>query len=401
MNNRGFALSIAIAASLTWAPLQASAQTAPQQGQSAPIRGQYIVVFKDTVEDPQGELRSLNRGGGMKVKFVYDSALKGFAAEIPDAAVNALRNNPRVDYIEQDQWFSIQATQTAVPSWGLDRVDQTNNTFNTTYNYSHDGSGVTAYVIDTGIRATHQEFRNAAGASRVQAGYAAITGGTADCNGHGTHVAGTIGGTTVGVAKNITLVPVRVLDCAGSGTASAMVAGINWVITNAKGKIAVANMSISGGASSTVDKAVQNAIKTGIVFTVSAGNNNKDASLYSPARVAEAITVGATSNTDTRASFSNYGARVDIFAPGASIYSAWYSGDTTYRTSSGTSMASPHVAGAVALLLQETNLSVASTTPGTIQSRLLADSETDLTLNTSGNPNNFVNTNYLRNSSGF
>lgn len=396
MTTRGFALLLS-AAILPLGTLQAGAQASP----SAPIRGQYIVVFKDSVKDPQAEVRGLNAGGAMRVKFVYDAALKGFAAEIPDAAVTALRRNPRVDYIEQDQSVSVQATQSSVPSWGLDRVDQVNNTFNKTYNYNYDGTGVTAYVIDTGIRSTHQEFKTAAGTSRVQAGYSVITGGTADCNGHGTHVAGTLGGKTVGVAKNVSLVPVRVMDCAGSGSWSGIVAGVNWMISNAAGKKAVANISIGGGTSSALDTAVQNAINAGIVFVASAGNDNKDASLYSPARVAAAITVGATSNTDTRASYSNYGPRIDIFAPGTGIYSAWYASDTGYKLLNGTSMAAPHVAGSVALLLQEKNLGVSSGTPAAVVTQLLADSQTNLVLNTTGNPNNFLNTNYRRTSTGF
>lgn len=381
--------------------IQSAAQsTGIPNASSAPIRGHYIVVFNDKVRNPRAEVASLNRNNSMRVKHIYDVALKGFAAQIPDAALVALQRNPNIAYIEQDQTVGIGAlaTQSAPLPWGLDRIDQSKpisvSGFDQKYNYIYDGTGVTAYVVDTGILSTHSEFKTV-DSSRVVAGYSAIAGGTEDCNGHGTHVAGTVGGKTWGVAKNVTLVPVRVLDCSGSGSNSGVIAGVNYVAANASGKKAVANMSLGGGASSALDTAVRNAITaTGVTFVVAAGNSNRDARNFSPARVLEAITVGATTSNDTRASYSNYGSIIDIFAPGSSIQSAWHTSSTSTNTISGTSMASPHVAGAVALLLEEKNLTVASTTPPTIRTLLIGDAEKDLILNTRGNPNNFLNTNY-------
>lgn len=387
--------SSALAPAATKTPVQ---PTTPIDRPSVPIRGQYIVVFKDSVQDPRAEVANLNRGNAMRVKYVYDLVLKGFAAEIPDKALVALQNNPQIAFIEADQTANINTTtQPYPPSWGLDRIDQSlpivKSGFDNSYNYDYDGTGVTAYVIDTGIQAAHTEFATG-GLPRVAAGYSAFGGDTTDCNGHGTHVAGTIGGTTTGVAKGVSLVPVRVLDCNGSGSWSGVIAGVNWVAANAAGKKAVANMSLGGGASTAVDTAVKNAIQSGVTFVVAAGNSNKDAKNYSPARVKEAITVGATASNDTRASYSNYGSVVDIFAPGSSIKSAWYTGTTAMNIISGTSMATPHVAGSVALLLQEKSLPVAPSTPTTVTSQLLSDAEKDLTLNTRGGSNNFLNTNY-------
>uniref|UniRef100_UPI003467EDD9 Extracellular serine proteinase n=1 Tax=Thermus sp. (strain Rt41A) TaxID=32063 RepID=UPI003467EDD9 len=233
-------------------------------------------------------------------------------------------------------------------TWGLDRIDQRTLPLDGRYTYTATGAGVHAYVVDTGILLSHQEFTG-----RIGKGYDAITpGGSAqDCNGHGTHVAGTIGGTTYGVAKGVTLHPVRVLDCNGSGSNSSVIAGLDWVTQNHV-KPAVINMSLGGGASTALDTAVMNAINAGVTVVVAAGNDNRDACFYSPARVTAAITVGATTSTDYRASFSNYGRCLDLFAPGQSITSAWYTSSTATNTISGTAMATPHVTGAAALYLQ-------------------------------------------------
>jgi subtilisin family serine protease len=258
-----------------------------------------------------------------------------------------LLNNPKVKYIEQDQVASIDATQTGA-TWGLDRVDQRNRPLDLSYTYNTNGSTVDAYIFDTGILPNHVEF-----SGRVVAGFDAFNGNTVDRNGHGTHVAGTVGGTTYGIAKGVTLYPVKVLGDDGRGSFSGIIAGVDWAINHHQGgKAAVGNMSLGGGASSTLDAAVRSAVSDGIVMVVAAGNSNTDASTSSPARTLEAITVGATTSTDARASYSNFGSVLDIFAPGSSITSAWYTSSTATNTISGTSMASPHVAGVAALYLE-------------------------------------------------
>jgi subtilisin family serine protease len=276
-------------------------------------------------------------------------------------------------------------------TWGIDRIDQRDLPLSTTFSYVNTGLGVTAYIVDTGIRLSHTQFTG-----RVSSGYDAIDGGSADdCNGHGTHVAGTVGGTTVGVAKGVSLVAVRVLDCGGSGTWSGVVAGVDWVAANAV-KPAVANMSLGGGASTTLDDAVARAINAGVTFVVAAGNGNtggkaQPACNYSPARVPAAITVGATGSTDAKASYSNYGTCVDIFAPGNSILSAWYTSDTAGNTISGTSMASPHVAGVAALYLQSNG----AASPATVSNALTSGATVGKVTNAgTGSPNRLLFTAY-------
>jgi subtilisin family serine protease len=299
---------------------------------------------------------------GGKVGFVYSSALHGFSVDLPVPALSALKLLPGVLSVTPNQVLHATTTQTNPPSYGLDRIDQRNLPLSNSFSYTHNGTGVHAYVIDTGITYNHVDFRVAGGTtSRATAGFDAITagGGAVDCNGHGTHVSGTIGGSSYGVAKNVSLVGVRVLDCDGSGTTAQVVAGIDWVAANAI-KPAVANMSLGGSTDSAIDTAVSNAIAKGITFAVAAGNDggflgdllgSSNACNHSPARVPAALTVAATDNTDTKASYSNSGKCVDLFAPGTNIKSDWMGSSTATNTISGTSMASPHVAGVAALYL--------------------------------------------------
>jgi subtilisin family serine protease len=349
-----FVVIFTLIAMLAAFPFSAGAKnSAPIYGadSATAIPGRYIVVFTPGAPAAVVSAAAENaRGQGGQVDFVYESALSGFAGSFPEQALFGLSHNPNVEYIEADQVVTLDATQSPA-TWGLDRIDQSNLPLSNSYTYNFTGAGVTAYIIDTGIRFSHNDF-----GGRAVSGYDAVDGGSADdCHGHGTHVAGTVGGSTYGVAKGVSLVGVRVLNCSGSGTTSGVIAGIDWVTSNHTTGKAVANMSLGGGASTSIDNAVKNSIADGVVYAIAAGNSNRDACRYSPARVPEAITVGATTSTDARASYSNYGSCLDLFAPGSSITSAWYTSNTATNTISGTSMATPHVAGVAALYLEGHN----------------------------------------------
>lgn len=340
----------------------AATLTAPPAGELIP--GQYIVVLRSDLVSSAGVTAiaaEMATTYGGELLHTYDAALNGFAIKFSEersaTGMAGLSQDARVELIEQDTTVSLaeeevaEATQSSAP-WGLDRIDQRNRPLSTTFTYNRTGAGVRAYIIDTGIRISHNQF-----AGRAFSGYDAIDGSLPadDCNGHGTHVAGTVGGSTYGVAKGVTLYAVRVLSCSGSGSNSGVIAGVNWVANQKRANPSipmVANMSLGGSASSTLDTAVNNAITAGVTFAIAAGNSNANACNYSPARVANAITVGATTSSDVRASYSNYGSCLDLFAPGSSIISAWYTSNTATNTISGTSMATPHVAGAVAIYLQ-------------------------------------------------
>ncbi|MCB2204608.1 S8 family serine peptidase [bacterium] len=329
----------------------------------------YIVVFKNVVENPVAITNQLAKANGVNVHHRYRYAIKGFAATIPEKALEGIRHNPNVDYIEPDGIATINGYQNNLQSWGLDRIDQTGPLYGILYNdlyiYPNDGSGVTVYIIDSGILFGHQEFGN-----RASSGYDFVdrdNDASEYCNGHGTHVAGIVGGATTGVAKNVNLVAVRVLDCSGSGRWSQILAGIDWVKNNHSGP-SVANLSLGGAYRKSVNSAVENSIAAGIVYCVSAGNNNNDACNYSPGSTAAAITVASSMSGDYRAPSSNYGTCVDIFAPGEYIYSATAASTSSYANWSGTSMASPHVAGVAALYLSANS----SATPAQTSAAIIA-----------------------------
>lgn len=312
----------------------------------------YVVVLHDGVSS--SDAAAFASSLGATVTDVWSHAINGYAARLTPATLTALRASGDVAYIENDVTFSNTTTQTNLPNWGLDRTDQANLPLSGTYTYTATGTGVKVYIVDSGIRFSHTQF-----GGRAISGVDKVDGGTADdCDGHGTHVAGVAGGATVGAAKTATLVSVRVLDCNGNGTLSWIVGGLDYVIQNhAAGTPAVANLSLGGGANSTIDTAVQNTINDGVTTIVAAGNGNtggvrQNACNYSPARVAAAITIGATNSSDAAASFSNYGTCVDWLAPGVSILSSWVTGDTAGAYLDGTSQATPHVAGIAAQYLQ-------------------------------------------------
>jgi aqualysin 1 len=358
--------------------------------QARVVPGQYIVVLK---EDSRSAVvaNAHARSAGARILAVYGAALKGYTARLTPAQLAAVSADPRVAFVEADRTVTLATTQTNAP-WGLDRIDQRSRPLSTTFTYFNTGAGVRAYIIDTGIRFSHTQF-----GGRASSGFDAVDGGSADdCNGHGTHVAGTVGGSTYGVAKGVSLIGVRVLNCSGSGTTSGVIAGVNWVTGNHQaGQPAVANMSLGGAASSALDTAVRNSIADGVSYAVAAGNGNifgiaQNACNSSPARVGDAMTISATDSSDRKASWANYGSCVDWFAPGVSITSAWRTSNTATRTISGTSMATPHTAGVAALYLQSNR----SASPASVRTALFNLTTKGVVTSSSTTNNHLLFTNF-------
>jgi subtilisin family serine protease len=347
----------------------------------------YIVVLKHGVSSPSSVAADHARRYGVRKQRTYRAALEGYAAKMSATDATAVRRDSRVAYVERDRLIHVDTTQ-AGATWGIDRVDQRNLPLSGTFTYFNTGAGVTAYIIDTGLQPTHAQFGGRA-VSDLDFVEPAYQNGGKDCNGHGTHVAGTVGGATYGVAKGVSLVGVRVLDCGGFGYTSEIVAGIDWVTAHAA-KPAVANMSLGGGASTALDSAVKRSVTSGVSYAIAAGNGNsagraQDACRTSPARVPEAMTISATDSSDRKVSWANYGKCVDWFAPGVNITSSWYGSDTATNTISGTSMATPHTTGVAALYLQ----SDPGASPATVRSALFA-STTKSKVSSSSTTNNHL-----------
>jgi len=357
--------------------------TALQPAAAAAGRGassSYIVTVRGVAAST---VAGLARGLGGSVTHVYGDALQGFAVRLPAVGAAALRALPGVVAVEPDRVLRVRAAQINPPSYGLDRIDQRQLPLSHSYRTRGTGAGVDAYVIDTGIRLSHRDL-----AGRAVTGIDVVDGGAAtDCNGHGTHVAGTLGGRIYGVAKSVRLIAVRVLDCGGSGETSAVIAGVDWMTRNhVAGRPAVANLSLGGGASEALDAAVRGAVADGITVAVAGGNDGNallggltgtsDACNASPSRVRAALTAGASDASDTRAPYSDIGSCIDLFAPGTDIVSDWATSDTATQVLSGTSMATPHVAGVAAVYLslvpratpaQVAQRLVSTATPGVVQ----------------------------------
>jgi subtilisin family serine protease len=381
----------AVAALLVTFGLPGAADAAPPEGTVAAVPGaevvpdSYLVVLKDTAKDATG----VAGRHGAAVRHTYRHALRGFSATMSARQARRVAADPAVALVQPNVVHRASDTQARPPSYGLDRIDQRNRPLDSAYTYATTAADVSAYIVDTGIRTSHQDF-----GGRAISGFDAVDGGAADdCNGHGTHVAGTVGGTAYGVAKAVRLVAVRVLDCAGSGTTEQVVAGIDWVTANAT-RPAVANMSLGGGADAVLDAAVRRSIGSGISYAIAAGNGflglfALDACTQSPARVPEAITVSATDRSDRKPGWANRGRCVDVFAPGIDIASTWSTGDTATNTISGTSMAAPHVAGAAALHLAANP----GATPAEVQTAIVTRATTGVVAGPgSGSPNRLLYT---------
>jgi subtilisin family serine protease len=377
--------ALAGAAAATATAAQAAPATGTVLAAGKPVPDSYIVVLKDGKATPaavRGAAKDLAGKHAGAVTHTYTAAVRGFAVRMTAARAKQLAADPRVAVVAQDGVVTASVTQSPA-TWGLDRIDQRALPLSNSYTYNTTAATVHAYVIDTGIRAAHTEF-----GGRASVGTDTIGDGQNgnDCNGHGTHVAGTVGGSTYGVAKAVRLVAVRVLNCAGSGTNAGVIAGVDWVTANAI-KPAVANMSLGGGVSAPLDTAVRNSIASGVTYALAAGNSNANACNSSPSRVTEAIVVGASTRTDARASFSNFGTCLDLFAPGQDITSSWNTSNTATNTISGTSMASPHAAGAAALYLAANP----TASPSAVQGALVTNATPNVITNPgTGSPNRLL-----------
>ncbi|MER6125478.1 S8 family serine peptidase [Streptomyces sp. NPDC001795] len=350
------------------------------------VPNSYIVVLKPEAakaDSPWG--RALAARYSASVGHTYVKALNGYAVQATPADAKRFAADPSVASVVQNRTLHIDTTQTNPPSWGLDRIDQKTLPLNGRYTYPDSaGQGVTAYIVDTGVRISHTDF-----GGRASYGYDFVDNDNIaqDGNGHGTHVAGTVAGSSYGVAKKAKIVAIRVLDNNGTGTTDKVIAGIDWVAQHRSGP-SVVNMSLGGGADNALDTAVRNTIASGVPFAVAAGNSNTDASTVTPAHVTEAITVGATTSQDMRAGYSNYGSVLDLFAPGSGITSTWNTSDTATNVLSGTSMATPHVTGAVALYLADHP----TATPAQVASALTGAASANVVFDPGpGSPNRLLN----------
>ncbi|GAB2941443.1 hypothetical protein GCM10027280_32480 [Micromonospora polyrhachis] len=390
------ATTIMVLSSTMAAGSTATASTHPDIGDvgaATAIPGSYIVVLADSAVGGRAGTRqaalaatasSLASRYGGTLGRVYGDALNGFQIHLSESAARRLARDPAVAYVEQDRTVELTTTQNNAP-WNLDRIDQPALPLSTTYNFTSQGTGVKAYIIDSGVQIGHQDF----GGQAIY-GYDAIDGlpPANDCLGHGTHAAGTVGGTWWGVAKDVVLVAVKVYDCGAASSLAIIISGINWVTADhLPGQPAVANLGVQGSYSNALNTAVTNSIADGVTYTVAAGNSNANACNYSPGSTPNAITVGATTSSDARASWSNFGPCLDFFAPGVTVTSTWHTSISATNSLSGTSQAAPHLAGAAARVLSNNP----TWTPAQVQSYLASTATIGVVTNPgTGSPNRLL-----------